>query len=49
VHVSLVDVHPQFFGGPHNNLLININDVLVMILGFQGNEYPVPDLAGTCP
>ncbi|MCH9002680.1 MAG: hypothetical protein IIC02_08915, partial [Planctomycetes bacterium] len=48
VHVSLVDVHPQFFGGPHNNRLININDVLVMILGFQGAEYAEPDLT-QCP
>ncbi|MCH9002077.1 MAG: hypothetical protein IIC02_05835 [Planctomycetes bacterium] len=47
-HVSVTDVHPQFFGGPHNNRITSINDVLVIILGFQGREYPEPDLT-LCP
>ena len=47
-HVSVTDVHPVFFGGPHNNRLVSINDLLVIIKGFQGTEYAEPDLT-LCP
>ena len=47
-HVSVTDVHPVFLGGPHNNRLVNINDVLLIIKGFQGEEYAEPDLT-QCP
>ena len=46
-HVSITDVHPNLEGTP-NNRLVNINDVLVIILGFKGQEYPEPDLT-LCP
>ncbi len=47
-HVSVTDVHPVFLGGPHPNGLVNINDVAIIILGFQGFEYAEPDLT-QCP
>jgi|GEM_PF-729686 len=47
-HVSVTDVHPNnpalgpLFGVP--NQLVNIDDVFAIILGFQGNPYPGPDI-----
>ena len=47
-HVSVVDVHPnqptQPPPGNQINKLVNINDVFQIILGFQGNEYPGPEI-----
>jgi len=50
-HVSVTDIHPAGFplqpwGTP--NQLVDINDVFAIILGFQGVEFPGPDL-GSCP
>ncbi len=47
-HVSVTDVHPVFVGGPHPNGLVTINDVAIIILGFQGFEYAAHDLT-QCP
>ncbi|MCH8148895.1 MAG: VCBS repeat-containing protein [Planctomycetes bacterium] len=46
-HVSLTDVHPagspvEPWGTP--NLQVDINDVFAIILGFQGFEYPGPEI-----
>jgi len=46
-HVSVTDVHPagylqQPWGTP--NQVVDINDVFQIILGFQGNEYPGPEI-----
>jgi len=50
-HVSVTDVHPAGFplqpwGTP--NQVVDINDVFAIILGFQGNAFPGPQL-GNCP
>jgi len=50
-HVSVTDVHPAGFpthdyGTP--NQVVDINDVFAIILGFQGKEFPGPQL-GNCP
>jgi len=50
-HVSVTDVHPAGFplqpwGTP--NQQVDINDVFAITLGFQGLEFPGPDL-GSCP
>ncbi len=42
-HTSVSDIHP-FLNGDAPNRLVNINDVFAIILGFQGNEYPGPQL-----
>ena len=47
-HVSVMDVHPVFVGGPHPNRVVGINDVAIIILGFQGFEYAAPDIS-RCP
>ncbi|MCH9002903.1 MAG: hypothetical protein IIC02_10050, partial [Planctomycetes bacterium] len=47
-HVSLTDVHPNLTPGPQINRLVNINDVLSIIKGFQGFEYPGPQIE-LCP
>ncbi|MCH8150081.1 MAG: hypothetical protein IH987_19220, partial [Planctomycetes bacterium] len=39
-HLSVTDVHPVL-NGVQINLQVNINDVLIIILGFQGAEYGV--------
>ncbi|MCH9002362.1 MAG: hypothetical protein IIC02_07290 [Planctomycetes bacterium] len=46
-HLSVSDVHPNL-DGAEPNLLVSIADVFVIILGFQGLEYPGPDLT-QCP
>ncbi|MCH8150403.1 MAG: proprotein convertase P-domain-containing protein [Planctomycetes bacterium] len=46
-HLSVTDVHPNL-NGDQINLIVNIGDVFVIILGFQGQEYPGPDLT-QCP
>ena len=46
-HLSVTDVHPNL-NGTQINLIVNIADVFVLILGFQGFEYPGPDLT-QCP
>ncbi|MCH7926130.1 MAG: hypothetical protein IIC51_11400, partial [Planctomycetes bacterium] len=46
-HLSVSDVHPNL-DGTEPNLIVNIADVFVIILGFQGQEYPGPDLT-QCP
>jgi hypothetical protein len=50
-HLSVTDVQPhgnagQPFGAP--NLLVNINDVFGILLGFQGTDFPGFDV-GNCP
>jgi hypothetical protein len=50
-HVSVTDVHPAGFaaqpwGVP--NQAVDINDVFAIILGFQGKEFPGPQI-GSCP
>jgi len=50
-HISVTDVHPAGFplqpwGAPKKQ--VHINDVFAIILGFQGAEFPGPDLA-SCP
>jgi len=50
-HVSVTDVHPAGFpqepwGTP--NQVVDINDVFAIILGFQGKQYPGPQLQN-CP
>jgi len=50
-HTSVTDVHPAGFplqpwGLP--NKLVDINDVFTIILGFQGREFPGPQLQ-SCP
>ena len=51
-HVSVTDLEPTRpdLPPPANqiNRLVNINDVFVTILGFQGNEYPGPQI-DLCP
>ena len=47
-HVSVTDVVPNLTPGPQINLVVNINDVFSIILGFQGQEYPGPDIE-LCP
>ena len=46
-HVSVTDVVPNL-NGMQINTIVNINDVFSIILGFQGQEYPGPDLT-QCP
>ncbi|MCH8243720.1 MAG: PQQ-dependent sugar dehydrogenase [Planctomycetes bacterium] len=46
-HLSVSDVHPNL-DGTEPNLIVSIADVFVIILGFQGLEYPGPDLT-QCP
>ena len=46
-HLSVSDVHPNL-DGTEPNLIVSIADVFVIILGFQGQEYPGPDLT-QCP
>ena len=46
-HVSVTDMVPNL-NGMQINKIVNINDVFSIILGFQGQEYPGPDLA-QCP
>ncbi|MCH8244013.1 MAG: hypothetical protein IH897_15600, partial [Planctomycetes bacterium] len=46
-HLSRVDLSPNL-PGAQINLICNINDVFVVILGFQGFTYPNPNL-NTCP
>lgn len=46
-HVSITDVHPNQ-NGTQPNKTVNFDDVFVHILGFQGQEYPGPDLT-QCP
>ena len=46
-HVSVTDVVPNL-NGTQINLVVNINDVFSIILGFQGQEYPGSDLT-QCP
>ncbi|MCH8242545.1 MAG: hypothetical protein IH897_08045 [Planctomycetes bacterium] len=46
-HVSVTDVHPNL-NGEQINLVVNFNDVLVVILGFKGQEYPGPQIE-LCP
>ncbi len=46
-HVSVTDLEPAL-SGTQINKLVNFNDVLQAIKGFQGEEYPGPDVA-TCP
>jgi len=46
-HVSVTDVHPAGFpqqpwGTP--NRIVDINDVFQILLGFQGNVYPGPEI-----
>ena len=47
-HVSVTDMVPNLTPGPQINLIININDVFSIILGFQGQEYPGPAIE-LCP
>ena len=47
VHVSVCDLHPAV-PPSHPNKLCSINDVFFTILGFQGNEYPGPQIE-LCP
>ena len=47
-HMSVTDVVPNLTPGPQINLIVNINDVFSIILGFQGQEYPGPDIE-LCP
>ena len=42
-HVSVTDVHPNL-NGTQINKVVNFDDVFVQILGFQGSEYPGPDI-----
>ena len=42
-HVSVTDMVPILYG-TQINLIVNIEDVFSMILGFQGQAYPSPDL-----
>ncbi|MCH8148591.1 MAG: RHS repeat protein [Planctomycetes bacterium] len=46
-HVSVTDMEPNQ-NGDQINLLVNINDVFSIIRGFQGFEYPGPDI-DLCP
>ena len=46
-HVSVTDMEPNL-DGTQINRLVNINDVLSIIKGFQGFEYPGSDLT-QCP
>ncbi|MCH9035247.1 MAG: hypothetical protein IID42_12225 [Planctomycetes bacterium] len=45
--MSVTDVHPNL-NGEQINLVVNFNDVLVVILGFKGQEYPGPQIE-RCP
>jgi len=50
-HVSITDIHPAGFPGtPFGapNQQVDINDVFAIILGFQGIEFPGPQI-GSCP
>jgi len=42
-HLSVTDMVPNL-NGTQINLVVNIGDVFSIILGFQGQEYPGPDL-----
>ena len=42
-HVSLTDVHPNLTGVQINKI-VNFDDVFVLVLGFQGFEYPGPQI-----
>ena len=46
-HVSVTDVHPNLSGAQINKV-VNFDDVFVQILGFQGFEYPGPEI-DLCP
>ena len=46
-HLSVTDVHPNL-PPLHPNRTVNFNDVLVIVDGFEGEEYPGPDLT-ECP
>ena len=46
-HVSVTDMEPNL-DGTQINRPVNINDVLSMIKGFQGKEYPGPQIE-LCP
>ena len=46
-HVSVTDMVPNL-DGTQINLIVNINDVFSIIKGFQGNEYPGPQIE-LCP
>ena len=43
-HTSVTDVAPNQDGSQINRI-VNIEDVLILIKGFKGNQYPGPDLA----
>ncbi|MCH9035496.1 MAG: hypothetical protein IID42_13510 [Planctomycetes bacterium] len=47
-HVSVTDMVPNLTPGPQINVIVNINDVFSIILGFQGQEYPGPQIE-LCP
>ena len=47
-HTSVTDMEPNLTPGPQINLTVNIADVFSIIQGFQGLEYPGPDLT-QCP
>jgi len=45
-HLSVPDVEPA-----NINMVVNISDVFLVILGFRGNPYPFgpADADGNCP
>ncbi|MCH7614944.1 MAG: hypothetical protein IH978_04290 [Nitrospinae bacterium] len=45
-HLSVSDIHPVL-NGEQINLQVNINDVLIIIAGFQGKTYG--EVAGEAP
>ena len=47
-HTSVTDMEPNLTPGPQINSVVNIADVFQIIQGFQGAEYPGPDVAN-CP
>ncbi|MCH7994983.1 MAG: hypothetical protein IIB57_11150, partial [Planctomycetes bacterium] len=47
-HTSVTDMEPNLTPGPQINKVVNIADVFSIIKGFQGFEYPGPDLT-QCP
>ncbi|MCH8149019.1 MAG: hypothetical protein IH987_13735, partial [Planctomycetes bacterium] len=46
-HVSVTDMEPNL-SGTQINMIVNINDVFSIIRGFQGFEYPGPEIE-LCP
>ncbi len=42
-HVSVTDVHPNL-SGTQINRVVSFDDVFVQVLGFQGQEYPGPQI-----